>query len=112
VFAKQKSSRHDVLGELFGAVSSPGIHSEGAEQAHLAHKAHFAPAPKLQSFKLEEKNKNREDIKGDSTHTEAALRFVRQVRSASDLPAIATAIRDQITLENVARLAELFQRGF
>jgi hypothetical protein len=78
----------------------------------LAHKAHFAPAPKPQSFKLEEKNKNREDIKGDSTHTEAALRFVRQVRSASDLPAIAAAIRDQITLENVARLAELFQRGF
>lgn len=94
MFTKQKSSRHDVLGELFGAVSAPGMPSEGPKSAHLAHKAHFAPAPKLQSFKLGEKNKNREDIKGDSTHTEAALRFVRQVRSASDLPAIAAAIRE------------------
>jgi hypothetical protein len=67
----------------------------------LAHKAHFAPALKLQSFKLEKNNKKREYIKEHSIHTEAALRFVRQVRSAFDLPAIAAAIRDQITLENV-----------
>jgi hypothetical protein len=45
---------------------------------------------------------------GDSHRTAV----VRQVRSAFDLPAIAAAIHDQITLENVARLAELFQRGF
>jgi hypothetical protein len=78
----------------------------------LAHKAHFAPAPKLQSFKSEENHKNRENKRERRTNTEAALRFVRQVRSAFDLPAIAAAIRDQITLENVARLAELFQRDF
>ena len=29
------------------------------------------------------------------------MRKMRQMRSASDLPAIAAAIRDQITLENV-----------
>lgn len=98
MFTKQKSSRHDVLGELFGAATTPGIPYQGPKPAHLAHKAHFAPAPKLQSFKLEEKNKNREDIKGDSTHTEAALRFVRQVRCASDLPAIAAAIRESCTV--------------
>jgi hypothetical protein len=45
---------------------------------------------------------------GDSHRTAV----VRQVRSAFDLPAIAAAIHDQITLENVARPAELFQSGF
>ena len=68
--------------------------SEGLKSAHLAHKAHFAPALKLQSFKLEENNKKREYIKENSIHTETALRFVREVRGASDIPVIAAAIRE------------------
>ena len=69
-------------------------------KAHLAHLSHSIALPKLQSFKSEKNNKKECILKGYSTGTGEPMRKMRQMRSASDLSAIAAAIRDQITLEN------------
>ena len=103
-FTKRKSNRGNVLNDLFGSISvvqdHAAVDSTTPNHGHLGRFGHSIALPKLQSFKLENNNKKREYIEGYSTDTGGvmpetpAMPVGRLITAGSELPAIATAIRE------------------